>query len=145
MILPVTLTGAGVAALINLWLSIRCGQVRSREKISIGDGGNDALARRMRAQANFIENTPIFLILLGLVEMGVGTAISLWITMAVYMLGRIAHGLGMDGGGAIERGRGIGMLTTMLAILGLALCAIALPHTSKGHIDDVPADVVPQG
>ncbi len=143
MILPVTLTGAGIAALINMWLGIRCGQIRSREKISIGDGGNDALVRRMRAQANFIENAPFFLIILGLVELAAGTANWLWAVMAVFMIGRIAHGIGMDTDGS--KGRGIGMLTTMLCIVGLALYAIALPHIAKGQIDDVPADVVPQG
>jgi uncharacterized protein len=144
MILPVSLTGAGLAALINIWLGMRCGQVRMREKINIGDGGNDALIRRMRAQANFIENVPIFLVLLGLIEYAAGTSTWLWAVMALFMLARVAHALGMDGGAA-EKGRGIGIMVTMLSILGLALYAIALPHVSNGQIEETPADVVPQG
>ncbi len=39
MILPITLTIAGAAALLNLWLGYRVGQMRQAYKVSIGDGG----------------------------------------------------------------------------------------------------------
>ena len=39
--LPVTLTIAAGAALVNIWLMIRCGQARTKESVSIGDGGNE--------------------------------------------------------------------------------------------------------
>ena len=97
MILPITLKVAGLAAIINLWLAIRCGQARGKEGISIGDGGNDLMIRRMRAHANFIEYTPIVLILFGLVELAVGTSTWLYAVGIVYLLGRVAHGIGMDG------------------------------------------------
>ena len=60
MILPITLTIAGAAALINIWLMIRVGQVRSSEKVSIGDGGNENVIRRMRAHSNYIESARKF-------------------------------------------------------------------------------------
>ena len=69
MILPITLTIAGAAALLNIWLGPRVGQMRLAHKVSIGDGGNEALIARMRAQANFVEYTPFVLILLGLIEL----------------------------------------------------------------------------
>ena len=65
MILTTTLSAAAAAAIINIWLIVRCGQVRVSAKIVHGDGGNPLLARRMRAHANFIENTPLVLILIG--------------------------------------------------------------------------------
>jgi glucose uptake protein len=48
---------------------MRIGQTRQKVGISVGDGGNEALVRRMRAQANFIENTPLTLILLGAIAL----------------------------------------------------------------------------
>src|SRR3546814_12733619 len=57
IILPISLTIAAGAALLNLWLALRVGRVRTREKVFIGDGGNDLLTRRMRAHSNFVENT----------------------------------------------------------------------------------------
>jgi uncharacterized membrane protein YecN with MAPEG domain len=124
---------AGVAALINIWLSIRCGQARVAEKVLMGDGGNEKVIARMRAHANFIEYTPLFLILLVLVEMALGGGdgtsqgpIWLWIVAGLMLLGRILHALGMDG--TIKKGRPIGMALTMLPMLGLGIYALVLPH-----------------
>jgi uncharacterized protein len=129
MILPITLTIAGAAALINIWIARRVGQMRMTHKISIGDGGNEALTARMRAQANFVEYTPFFLILLGLIELAIGSKVWLWIVAVVYILGRIAHALGMDRRQPDPlRLRMIGIMVTLLVLLGLALYAIVLPY-----------------
>lgn len=125
MILSVTLASAGAAALLNIWLSIRIGMIRTAKKISVGDGGDEDLIRRMRAQANFIENTPIVLVLLAVVELARGTTPILMAVGAAYTLGRVAHGVGMDGG-AFKAGRGLGTLITMLTLLGLGVWAISI-------------------
>ena len=129
MILPITLTITGAAALLNIWLGKRIAQLRVAHKISIGDGGNEALIARMRAQANFIENTPFVLILIGLIELADGSRLWLWIVGVVYILARIAHGYGMDRPRPDPlRLRMIGMITTALVLVGLALYAIVLPY-----------------
>lgn len=137
MILPVTMTFAGVAALINIWLAIRVGQVRQSQNVSIGDGGNEAVIRRMRAHSNYVEFTPFALILIGVVELahhGSGTPGWLWAVASVYFLGRIAHGLGMDGG-RFGKGRSIGTLITIATLLGLGVYAIATPHLAAGRTE----------
>ena len=53
-VLTITLTIAGAAALLNLWLGMRVSQLRIRDKVAIGDGGNARIAARMRAHANFV-------------------------------------------------------------------------------------------
>ncbi|MGB3378385.1 MAPEG family protein [Allopontixanthobacter sediminis] len=126
MLLPVTLTAAAAAAILAIWLSIRVGQVRGSEKVSIGDGGNDKVIRRMRAHANFVENTPFVLILIAGIEMTGKGGNWLAYVAAIYMLGRIAHGLGMDDG-RFGKGRMIGTLVTMLTLLGLAIVATLIP------------------
>ena len=132
MILPITLTIAGAAALLNVWLARRVGQMRLAHKVSIGDGGNEALIARMRAQANFIEYTPFVLILILLVEMAEGSKLWLWIVGVVYILGRIAHAFGMDRpSGDKLKLRTVGIGVTALILLGLALYAIALPYLHK--------------
>lgn len=125
MILPITLTIAGAAALLNIWLGMRAGRVRIAERISIGDGGSELLSRRMRAHANFAEYTPFVLVLIAAIELAVGTSLWLWIAGAVYILARIAHAFGMDGA---MRLRQIGVIATMLILLGLGLYAIAIPY-----------------
>lgn len=129
MILPITLTMAGAAALLSLWLGWRVGQKRISEKVSIGDGGNVALIARMRAQANFVEYTPFVLILIALIELADGTSFWLWAVGALYLLARIAHAFGMDAQPPARSPlRGIGIGVTMLVLLGLGLYAIALPQ-----------------
>lgn len=124
-ILPITLCAAAAAAAINIWLSIRIGMIRSSRKISIGHGGEIDLIARMRAQANFIENTPIVLILIAAIELArTGNPFLLGAT-GVYMLGRVAHGIGMDGG-PLGFLRSIGTLITMVAQLGLGVWAVSI-------------------
>ncbi|MEO9634181.1 MAG: MAPEG family protein [Parasphingorhabdus sp.] len=129
MILPITLTIAGAAALINIWLMIRVGQVRTSEKVSVGDGGNDKVIRRMRAHSNYIESAPFVLLLVAAIELASGSATWLWIVGGLFLLGRVAHGIGMDDG-AFGQGRMIGTLVTMLTLLGLAIYAITIPYMS---------------
>jgi uncharacterized protein len=130
MILPITLTAAGAAALINIWLAVRVGQKRISNKISIGDGGHPPLIARMRAHANFSEYTPYVLILIALIEMATGTSIWLWLVTGAYLLARVAHGVGMDVVEGDSKLRGMGILFTMLILAGLGIYALAIPYLS---------------
>lgn len=129
--LPVTLTSAGAAALINLWLAIRIIQIRHAERILTGDGGSPRLLARMRAQMNFVEYTPIVLILIGLIELAQGTRFYLWVVAAVYLLARVLHAFGMDGW---RRGREIGALVTFVVVAGLGLYAAWLGYTGSNPL-----------
>lgn len=129
IILPVTLTAAGLAALLNIWIANRVGSVRGQEKVSIGDGGNPRLIAAMRAHANYVEYTPFVLVLLGFIEIGVGSAWWLWGVALVYLMGRVAHALGMTTDNPL-RLRMVGTIVTMLTLLGLGVYAVTLPHLS---------------
>jgi uncharacterized protein len=141
MILPITLTAAGAAALINFWLAMRIGRIRTSQKIFVGDGGNEPLIAAMRAQSNFVEYTPFILILIGLIELATGTSTWLWIVSGVYLLGRVAHGLGMTD--SLPKGRMIGTIVTFLTLLGLAIYAITIPYLSGPQV--IATDVVQAG
>ena len=90
-----------------------------------GDGGNPLLLHRMRAQSNFIENAPLVLILIGAIELTGKGGQWLAIVGAVFMLGRISHGLGMDSIKPTPL-RGIGAFTAMLTQIGLAVIAVLI-------------------
>lgn len=137
----ITCIFAAVAAILNLWLAIRCGQVRAAAKISHGDGGNPLLARRMRAQLNFAENTPLVLILfLGLELCGLVPDVVLALVAALYIVGRIAHALGMDAD-SDSKGRMAGVATTMLVTIGLAGAALYCGYTMLDDDMEAPAAV----
>jgi uncharacterized membrane protein YecN with MAPEG domain len=122
-LVPVTLGAAAAAALLNTWLGWRIAKLRQQFKVSVGDGGHDALVRRMRAQANFIEHAPFFLILLGGLELSGANRWALLAIAAVFVLARIAHGVGMDGG-ELGRWRAIGMISSTIATAALTIWAI---------------------
>jgi uncharacterized membrane protein YecN with MAPEG domain len=77
----------------------------------------------MRAHANFTENTPLVLILIGVIELTGKGGQWLAIVGAVYMLARICHAIGMDGVVPLRAG---GALVTMLTQLGLAAVAVLI-------------------
>ncbi|KTE20151.1 GST-like protein [Sphingopyxis sp. H050] len=131
IILPISLTIAAGAALLNLWLSVRVGRVRTKEKVFIGDGGNEPLTRRMRAHSNFVENTAFVLILLALVELALGWSVWLWAVGALYLAARILHALGMDG--TMPWGRMVGTIITMLTQLGLAGLALFTVYATPAN------------
>ncbi len=96
MILPVTLTIAAAAAVVNLWLAFRIVPMRVKGNVLIGDNGDALLQGRMRAHANFTEYAPFILILIGLIELAGGSTTWLWIAGAVFVIARVAHAFGMD-------------------------------------------------
>jgi uncharacterized membrane protein YecN with MAPEG domain len=125
IVLPVTLAAAAAAAVLNLWLGIRIGALRTALQISVGDGGSEALQRRMRAQLNYVENTAFVLVLIAAIELAGAGGQWLAYVAALYFIVRIAHAFGMDGGKA-QVGRMIGTLVTMLVQIGLAVVAILI-------------------
>lgn len=125
MILQTTLSLAAAAALITIWHMMRIGRLRMSEKVMHGDGGNAALMRRMRAQANFGENTPFVLILIAAIELSGKGGVWLAVVGALFMLGRVIHALGMDRAEANAL-RGIGTLLAMLSLLGLGVVAVLI-------------------
>ncbi|WP_017665722.1 MAPEG family protein [Porphyrobacter sp. AAP82] len=122
IMLPVTLAAAAAAAVLNIWLGIRIGALRTALKISVGDGGSEALQRRMRAQLNYVENTGFVLVLIAAIELAGKGSWWLGLVALAYFVGRVAHGIGMDGGKA-QVGRMIGTIVTMLTQIGLAIVA----------------------
>jgi uncharacterized membrane protein YecN with MAPEG domain len=123
MPVPVTLATAAAAVGVNTWLGARISLLRRDLKVSVGDGGQEPLTRRMRAQANYVENAPFFLILLCGLELSGANPLGLVAASVVFFLGRIGHGYGMDGG-TLQRWRRYGMISSTVALFSLAIWAI---------------------
>ncbi len=123
MLLPTTLCMAAAAAVLNLWLALRIVRMRFAKQVLHGDGGEPLLLQRMRAQANFVENAPLALILIGAIEMSGRGGRWLPIVAAAFLLGRIGHAFGMDMNrpNALRAG---GTLVTWLTLLSLAVAAV---------------------
>ena len=120
---PVTLASAAACAIVNIWLGSRIAAYRKAFAVSVGDGGHEPLLRRMRAQANFVEHAPFVLILLAGLELSGSNRIALAIFAGVFIIARVLHGLGMDGGDR-KRFRMYGMITSSLVTVTLTVWAI---------------------
>lgn len=141
MIMPISLTIAGAAAILHVWLSLRVSRLRRPLKVGVGDGGNEILLRRMRAHGNFAENMPLFLILLVLLEFATGGNLWLWGAAILFVLARIAHAFGMDRAGANALRVG-GIAISWIVLLGLGLYAIVLAYQApsiRGGFESRPA------
>ena len=86
-----------LSAFILYKISINVILGRRKNKVSFGDDGNRTLMRRIRAQGNFIEYTPIFLIsLIGIEWIGNDKNIPYYLVYVhslgmIFILGRIFH------------------------------------------------------
>ena len=111
----ISLVSAALAALINIWLAVRCGRARLSGKVLHGDGGDVALQRHMRAQANYVEYTPFALVLIVLLDLADQDGWLLGITALAYFAARLLHPLGMQADHP-ARTRQIGIIVTFLML-----------------------------
>ncbi|WP_380782553.1 MAPEG family protein [Sphingomonas sp. R86520] len=144
MILPVTLTIAAAAAVVNLWLAFRIVPMRLKGNVLIGDDGNQRLQARMRAHANFTEYAPFILILIGLIELAGGSTTWLWIAGAVFVIARIAHAFGMDRTTSSAPRAGGALVTWALMAL-LAGWALTIAYQANTAPAGKTFEVVPSG
>lgn len=110
-------------------LMIRVGQVRIKEKVSIGNGENPLLLSRIRAHGNYVETAPFALIGLFALAMMGANSIGLHLFGAIFLLGRILHANGMAQKGSNGKGRVIGMMMTLFTFVGTALYLFYLIFT----------------
>jgi len=108
----------GANILILLALAFMVVRARQTHKIVLGDGGNEAALRAIRAHANAAEYIPaglVGLVLLALLD----PAAPLWLLHAggaTLTIGRILHGIGLNTS-ALNFGRMGGMMLTILSYL----------------------------
>ena len=93
---PITSVIAAIFGVMLVFLSLRVGLLRSKEKIWFLDGGNEELTRRIRAQGNFIEYVPLALLLIALIELGGGSGGLVWALGAGLLAARVAHAVGVS-------------------------------------------------
>lgn len=125
---------AAALALLQIGLMLRVSGRRAATAKGIGDGGDDELARRIRAHGNLAENGPLFLVLLLLTELS-GRLPGLVIVIAVaFVCARISHAIGLSRSSGASVLRFIGATGTALsiALLAVALLYLAVVHLSTG-------------
>lgn len=90
--LAVTPVYAALLTFLYLYLAYAVIRLRFKEHISLGDAGNAAFLRTMRAHGNFAEYVPLALVLMMMAELGGASAGVLHTIGALLLAGRISHG-----------------------------------------------------
>ena len=120
--LPVyTGLSAALLMLLHVVLMFLVIAKRGKHEINIGDGGNAEMQQAIRVQGNFVENAPIFLIGLGLIELISGSTVWVAVLGGVFIVSRVLHAVGFSMTTGVSKGRLIGTLGTMLCIVVAAL------------------------
>jgi len=107
--------------LLVLLLAMGVVRQRRRAQVGLGDGGDAALSRAIRAHANLLENLPLALLMLLLLELG-GLA-PLWLHLfgGALILSRVLHGWGLSRRSGVSFGRFWGTAGTWLVMLVMAV------------------------
>ncbi len=119
--LPVTSLLTGAAALFLVLLSFPVANHRRKNKLSAGDGGDEAFNRKIRAQGNFIEYAPLAIIAIGLLEMNGFPQIWVCTFAAMLAAGRVLHAIGLIWNVIIARMLGAILTFATLLLTGGAL------------------------
>jgi uncharacterized membrane protein YecN with MAPEG domain len=121
MVYPVTTIYAALLGLLLIYLSDQVSRRRKQLGISLGHGEGSPLERAVRAHGNFIEYTPMGLILLLLLESEVSYLWMLHLFGAMLLAGRLLHAYGMARPASRLNGRYWGTALTWVMIAGTAL------------------------
>ena len=112
---------AALGALLIIALAVRVIWLRNTERVGIGTGGNERLARAIRAHANAIEYLPIALLLLLILDLDQTQPWLLHLLGIVLIVARVLHAIGLSNYAGLSFGRTAGIALTIAVIVAMAL------------------------
>jgi hypothetical protein len=117
MEIPITIVTTGVLGIIFFVHSLRTIKARAVTKTSLGDGGNDVMARRIRIHGNFAEYVPLLMVILLLLEVSQIPSLVLIGFASAVVAGRGLHCYGLYSPETPMWARVIGMQLTLWPLL----------------------------
>jgi uncharacterized protein len=115
----VTSLYVSLSALLIVRLSISVIKLRRKNRISVGDGGNEELQLAIRTHANAVEYIPIALLLLLMLELNGAPKILIHVLGSTLLIGRTIHAMGLPAKNRNKRV--LGMQITIYLLIGLAM------------------------
>ena len=124
--LHVTPIYAGLLAVLFIALSARVIARRISAHVSLGDGGDALLMRRIRVHGNCAEYAPFGVLLLAVAELSGAAPLWLHLCGVALVAGRISHAIGLGSDPEVSALRRLGMVATFAALGVLALLCLGL-------------------
>src|SRR5215813_2861967 len=111
---PIVVSGdAAIFVLIFVLMAVNVTRLRSKYKVSIGDGGRTDLERAARVHANFAEYVPFAIQLLAFMEMQRQSIFIIHVLAIILLVGRLLHAYGVSQEPDNLTFRGLGILSTL--------------------------------
>ncbi|SEK40256.1 hypothetical protein SAMN05443999_101360 [Roseovarius azorensis] len=124
MSMTITPLYAGLIGLLFVLLSVRVIAARGATQVSLGDGGERMLVKRIRVQGNCAEYAPIGLLLLAMAELQGAPGWVVHLLGLSLLAGRVLHAIGLGRTPQITIFRRAGMVLTFAMITFAALANI---------------------
>ena len=114
MPLEITALYGSLLALVGLALGALVGLQRPKLKVSLGDGGHQSLIEANRRHMNWLENVPLLVTLLAIMELNGASSTWLHVLGSTLLAGRLIHPFGIGAAWSFRLPRFIGALATQL-------------------------------
>lgn len=124
MSLDITPIYAGLIGLLFVILSARVIAARFATKVTLGDGGEKTLIKRIRAHGNCAEYAPLALLLLAMAELQGAPDWVVHLLGLTLLAGRVLHAVGLGRSSQIILFRRTGMILTFAMLIFTALANI---------------------
>ncbi len=115
---------AGLLGLLFIVLTLRIVRMRWKLKVGIGDGGDHQLKKAIRVQGNFVEQVPLTLILIYLVEAQWSNMFLIHGLGSALLIARVLHAYGLTKTSKTSFGRFFGAVVTTLVMLTASVLLI---------------------
>lgn len=117
------ITALYTALFLLLMLALAANVVRWRMKaqVSLGDGGNKDLSAAIRCHGNATEYVPLVLVGMALLEMLGASNMAMHLYGGLFLLGRLAHPLGLSQKRKVNALRQLGIVLSWGVMLALAV------------------------
>jgi hypothetical protein len=119
---------AGALIIAQMALMLATVLARRRLRQSLGEAGEPALTRAVRRHGNFAENAAIFVASLALLELLGAARLFVAALAAIFVIGRIAHAIGLSQTRTVNLWRIGGVFATATAgmIVGVRLVTLGV-------------------
>jgi uncharacterized membrane protein YecN with MAPEG domain len=113
---------ASLLVALIVFLAYRVTVFRRGEGIALGDEkGSGAMKRSVRAHANAVENIPVGIVLLAMLEFNHLNPLLLHLFGLTLLLSRVAHAYGLSKRNGPSKGRLLGTVFTWLSLLAMVV------------------------
>ena len=117
MALEITALYGSLLALVGITLGMLVGIQRPKLKVSLGDGGHQSLIEANRRHMNWLENVPLLVVLLAIIEVNGASSTWLHVLGGTLLAGRLIHPFGISSEWVFRPARFVGTVLTQLVAL----------------------------